>query len=867
MQVQELKETLFSHVQNTEVGVRIVKLLMAEGSPPHFETELWDYKRKAPQLPEKSTQEQKDAHTLEIFELIKDIVSFHNSYGGYIVFGIEDKGADRVIGCTNVPDCGDLMNRISAHTGRDVKIYFDSISGDKSGVGKSLGVLLITRRRTGDTPVKFVKNAKLSPQGKRAFAKDTVYVRIGDKCIPAHDDAGGWEFVFSDRTLSTLPSSGKNYRTPSNLPPRDPDMIEFVGREVELSDLRAWTLDQKTPVRLLTGIGGLGKTSIAYRYCEELVKTGAGEFDYVAWVTAKKETYAALQGKMVKTTRLDFSTIDELLVKLISLIAGETYIEEDLERDELVEKMVEICSYSSSFVVVDDLDSLEPEDQKECATTLQQIAFRTVDRDQAPSKFLITSRLDQGLSPTNVKPIKGLPLDPFQDHLGNLCAQFCIEAFSNREVRIVYAASAGSPLFASSIVRLKYLGETVKDACERWKGLDGEEVRDAAFRRELERLSMQSARVLLAVINLERTSLDELETVTGLSRRKIRDIIGELQSFHLLSQSEESLKETVFSASKELIASGDILKKHIGVQAREVERQCAKIRKSEGEQAREIGIGISRIVRLWREKNFEEALIFAQSLHGEHTKNADVSCVLAGAFLRVSPKNYVEAEKFAVMAENLGCKRSELLSFIIEAKAGIEDWLGLFNYAERKSLQSVNNGDLVLDAYMRSARELAKQSSERKRYDQASNYAFAAIERVHNKISRIALRDDYFKSLIRDQNKFAADCIRFALDSNRKLGDRLSVAEIGFRIFFLNVHSSFVINAICKSLVDWLTDVESRKTVDNEVFGILANNISKLERVKEVILNRDGAARSDVDKIAHTVTELSHRGGELRRFS
>ncbi|UWR43297.1 putative DNA binding domain-containing protein (plasmid) [Phaeobacter inhibens] len=867
MQVQELKQTLFSHVQNTEIGIKVLKLLFTEGAPPHFETELWDFKRKAPELPEKSSQQEKDAHSSEVFELIKDIVSFHNSYGGYIVFGIEDKGSERIVGCSNVLDCGDLKQRIFAYTGREIEIYFDSISADKSGVGKPVGVLLITRRRTGETPVKFSKNAKQSPQGKRAFSKDTVYVRSGDKCIPAHDDVGAWEFLFSDRSFNATSSNGRNYQTPSNLPPRDPDMVKFVGREDELSDLRAWTLDQRTPVRLLTGIGGLGKTSIAYRYCEELVRTGAGEFDFVAWVTAKKETYAALKGKLVKTTRLDFSSIDELLVKLIGLIAGETYLEDDLDRDELIEKLVEVCSYSSSFIVIDDLDSLEPDDQKECATIIQQIAFRTVDRDQAPSKFLITSRLDQGLSPTNVKPIKGLPKEPFEEHIRNLCAQFEIDELNNREVRMVYTASAGSPLFASSIVRLRYLGEAIKDACEQWKDQDGEDVRDAAFRRELERLSMQSSRVLFAVINLGRTSLGELETVTGLSRRKIRDTIGELQSFHLLSQSEETLNETVFSASKELIASGGILKRHIGIQARDVERQCAKIRKSEGDQVREIGIGISRIVRLWREENSDEALILAQKLQKDHPKNADVSCVLAGAYLNVSPKNYIEAEKWATNSENMGCKRSELLTYFVEAKVGIEDWRGLFIYAERKSLQSANHADMVLDAYMKSARQLIRQSSEKKDYGRASSYAFKVIERIHDKISRRALKEEYFRSLIKDQNKFAAECLRFALENNRQLGDRLSVAEIGFKIFFLNVQSSVVIQTICRSLGEWLTDVEGRSVIDVEVFSILANNIAKLERVKGVIQDREGAAQDDISTIERTVSEFSYRGGELSRFA
>lgn len=55
MKVQELKQALFTHVQNTEIGAKVVKLLMAEGNPPHFETELWDFKRKAPELPVKSS--------------------------------------------------------------------------------------------------------------------------------------------------------------------------------------------------------------------------------------------------------------------------------------------------------------------------------------------------------------------------------------------------------------------------------------------------------------------------------------------------------------------------------------------------------------------------------------------------------------------------------------------------------------------------------------------------------------------------------------------------------------------------------------------------------------------------------------------
>lgn len=842
-----------------------MNLLLDGGSPPSFETELWDFKRKAPELPKKSTQSEKDAHSLEVMELIKDIVAFHNSYGGYIVFGIEDKGSERVAGCSNVIDCGDIKQRIRAHTDGQVEIYFELIDAESTCVGKPLGLLLVTRRRRGDPPVKFTKNPKQKPDGSRAFTRDSVYVRIGDKCLPASTSAEAWEFLFSDRLLSAAPLEKIRDLTPSNLPPRDPDMIQFVGREQELSDLREWTLDERSPVRLLTGIGGLGKTSIAYRYCEELAKTGAGNFDLIVWVSAKRETYAALRGKLVKTTRHDFSDIDELLRKLISLIAGETYLEDDMDREELIDQLVEICEYSSNFVVVDDLDSLPPEDQRECATILQQIAFRTVDRDQSASKFLMTSRLDQGLSPTNVKAVTGLPLGPFEEHVNNLCVQFELPALNRREIKSIHRSSSGSPLFASSIVRLMHLGEGLKDSCTRWEGEDGEDVRDAAFRRELERLSIRSALVLLAVITLGQTSITELEDATELTRRKILDHVSDLQSFHLLAKSENRLKETIFSASKELISSVRILRRHVGKQAKDVEIRCARIRNSQDGQSREIGVAISQIVGLWREDRPDEALVVARDLFDAYQKNGDVCCVLSGAYLKVFPKNYQDAEKYAVQAEDFGCKRQELFKFYVEAKIGVEDWLGLFNFSERRALRPSRNDDEVLAAYILSAEKLMKQTSDRGQPGEAFQYAVSAIERIHNKIISRALNEDYFRSLTRKQSFFAGECLRHAMKHFSRAGDKLSVSDLGFRIFFMNVRGRSVVEAICRSLREWLDDVEKRPVLDLAALDILADRISKLERIKSILEERSGGMESEIQKVSTTVSELSYRGGELRR--
>ena len=38
---------------------------------------------------------------------------------------------------------------------------------------------------------------------------------------------------------------------------------------------------------MITGIGGLGKTTLAYRFAEDVTDTGAGEMEQLIWLTAR----------------------------------------------------------------------------------------------------------------------------------------------------------------------------------------------------------------------------------------------------------------------------------------------------------------------------------------------------------------------------------------------------------------------------------------------------------------------------------------------------------------------------------------------------------------------------------------------------
>ncbi|TRA99917.1 helix-turn-helix domain-containing protein [Rhizobium rhizogenes] len=51
---------------------------------------------------------------METSEIIKDAVAFHNAFGGYIVFGVADKGKSRLRGVDNDFNCADFNNRLNS---------------------------------------------------------------------------------------------------------------------------------------------------------------------------------------------------------------------------------------------------------------------------------------------------------------------------------------------------------------------------------------------------------------------------------------------------------------------------------------------------------------------------------------------------------------------------------------------------------------------------------------------------------------------------------------------------------------------------------------------------------------------------------
>lgn len=849
-------------VDNRSLTAEVLALLLPDGRPFDCEGQLWDYKAQAPSMPDQPSEAEKAAQRISIAEIVKDAVAFYNAFGGYILFGVTDRGRKRVVGVAGEFNCADLNKALQSYAGINIECLYHRMEFPTSDGPVLLGLLLVPRRPAGAPPVKLVRKGPEKPNGKRTFL-DEVYVRVRDECRAATNTHEDWLFLHSDRLPPEQVAGATPVTVQAHLPARDVDLLEFVGREEQLADLRKWFGDPRSPVRLITGIGGLGKTTLAYRFAEEVVETGAGEVEMVIWLTAKQQTFSALRGKMVPISRVDFKDLDSLFNEVLKALSHEMPTSEDEPSFvEVGDRLVEALSIIPSLVVVDDLDTLSPDEQKETVAALNGVALRTVSRELSPSRILMTSRIDQGLPPTAIVKIRGLDRPDFETHLANLCAAFGVEPYAGRDLDEIFDASSGSPLFAASIVRLVRLGEDRRGVVEKWKGFDGEEVRSFAFRRELERLTGMEARVLYAVLLLGETSLADLAEVVEMQPRAVREHIAGLQAYHLMATVAKGQGDSAISVPDELQAVVDLVRTQLGAGAKLVEEAVGRAHERSGNQERQVGSNIRSIVRLWAAERFDEAVIVACDLRKKFPNNGDAASILGASLLRVKPPKYRDADRELDAAARLGCTKSELLPNMIRTKTQIQDWSGLRELT-RTRISNEPDRDPALAAHLRANSEMISTAKVRGDRDRVAELAIEAVERITAKLRRTRLETGYFNILLGQRFDFARAYIDALDRSNPRGGDRIRVFEGVARLAAADIVVIELLEKGVSALEDWWRDVERRPVADVSACKLLSRMLGKLEKIEQQLAGykRDTVATSDIESRRR---ELEYRGAALQ---
>ena len=524
---------LFHLVGEGEMGDTVLEELLPRGRPHKYESRLWDYKRKLPSSlsDRKRTDRDVKQHKLDMAEVVKDAVAFYNSFGGYLVAGVENDPTPSTPGYDDYFSCEDLNQKIEGATGRSIECKFSTLKIRIAGNEVPIGLLFIPRRPDNELPTQFKKNAPENEKGKRAYKVDDIYFRTRDQCRPARLETE-LHFLYDaaqrvlDRDVSTIPVR----KVEENLPQRDPYLIEFVGREGYLTALWYWLLDDFSPVRLLTGVGGVGKTSIAFRFAEQLVAHPPPSVEKIIWLAAKKETYAAIQGQFVPTTRVDFSdSMSMLRAVLLEIGYNESDFDEDTTRQEFTKMLIEGFLEFPSLVVIDDVDSLEPNEQNNLFADVMTICNRARSGDKV-TRFLLTSRLKLPAGESQIIQVEGMPLDEFCRFVNMTAKALAIDFELNVSTKLARRfrnAAQGSPIFATSILLLAKYGETIPKAIDQFSGKDGEEVRRFAFAREIEALSDSEVRMLFATSLLGQTTQLELSQVLNIMVSRVRnDLFG-----------------------------------------------------------------------------------------------------------------------------------------------------------------------------------------------------------------------------------------------------------------------------------------------------------------------------------------------------
>ncbi|MEQ8837114.1 MAG: NB-ARC domain-containing protein, partial [Lacipirellulaceae bacterium] len=391
----------------------------------------------------------------------------------------------------------------------------------------------------------------------------------------------------------------------------------------------AWLGDDLESVKVLAGEGGKGKTSIAYEFAALIAGSGNSEFDQVIWLTAKRKQFKARLNDYLENPSLNFSDYHSFLKTLCNAVGGMAEGEmEDAPPEYLKRQAREALNIIPTLLIVDDVDSTVPEDQKRILETVRAIS-------NSGSKVLVTTRANITYSQDISISVPGLFGEEYSELVDQLAQRLEMKQFSAKDKGKLQLSSEGSPLYTESIFRLCKLGYGLGQALSDWKGGQGEAVRDAALRREIEALTIESRKVIFLLTIVGSCSISEIRDFLDLERTQVDDCLSELGSLFLVQEApileNEPRYEVGRSISSLIQSHGEAFLPNQSRFEREIrERANAFELNRKGTKREEVAKAISQCNSLVREKNFDDADRTIKSIlrRSKYARNPDLLLML-----------------------------------------------------------------------------------------------------------------------------------------------------------------------------------------------------------------------------------------------
>ena len=328
--------------------------------------------------------------------------------------------------------------------------------------------------------------------------------------------------------IKSLPVPGSSYKEELeaeneavlNLPTEDSIYYDFIGRQEALTALSDWFSQKQNKRCLLAGDGGKGKSAIAYRFALELSVQARDQYRLVTWVSAKQRRFQ--DGRTIATEAADFSDLESAIDKLL-MHYGMPQPEEILSRKK--ETLLGLLNTYPAFIVVDDIDTVLTDDEV--------VGFFTFEVPETNSSVLLTSR--RTIPGIRSFSVKGFDLKEATNFIASRIGLYDLDpgCCPPQIAQDVIQATDGSPLYMDDLLRLAKMINLPK-AISSWKDKQGDEARRYALQRELDGLSPDSRKVLIAAcISEQPISFEEIISVLSISEERVMTALSQLQDLFL----------------------------------------------------------------------------------------------------------------------------------------------------------------------------------------------------------------------------------------------------------------------------------------------------------------------------------------------
>jgi tetratricopeptide (TPR) repeat protein len=326
------------------------------------------------------------------------------------------------------------------------------------------------------------------------------------------------------KIVAALADAGEEPLAPPivRLPTQDSVYIDFVGREAILSELRLWYKDPYNRRCNLAGDGGKGKSAVAYRYVQSVAQS-ASDFKILIWLSAKRRKFQ--QGDVVTIEAPDFTDADSAVNRLLREFGA---LKEDLTRP-LGDKrrlLLEYLDTFPAFLVIDDIDTVLDD--------YQVVGLFTSEIPNTRSCVLLTSRRD--IPGTRSITVEGFTSPEAEQFIRSriLLYGLVADAFPATVIKDICRVCDRSPLYIDDLMRLVKVMDVGK-AIAMWGEKQGDEARKYALQRELEKLSSEAKKVLIAAaVSDEPVSFAEIQGVLNIGEDRVISCLTELQTLFLM---------------------------------------------------------------------------------------------------------------------------------------------------------------------------------------------------------------------------------------------------------------------------------------------------------------------------------------------